>query len=163
MTDLAKLTDAKLQTRLSELRGAGWSVAVHNDYMLGGARYTFWLWTHPCGRFIKGEGTTDAEAIGICREAARRLAAEGWQDIASAPRDGTSVLIFTTCHGIVEAWFSPGKWETHHEGDEYVGPVWVCADDEFQIEVEEFPEGLHHGTVKGWMPLPAPPKESADG
>ncbi len=48
---------------IDELREQGWSVAVHNDYHLNGELYTFWLLTHPNGRWIKGEGRTDAEAI----------------------------------------------------------------------------------------------------
>jgi hypothetical protein len=77
----------------------------------------------------------------------------------------THILLFTTCHGIVEAWFSPGQWHDYHEGREYDGPVWVCADDAFQIEIEEIPPeygGFHHGTATHWMPLPEPPKENTD-
>jgi hypothetical protein len=48
---------------LDALRAAGWMVAVHNDYRLHGEPHTFWLLTHPDGRWIKGEGRTDAEAI----------------------------------------------------------------------------------------------------
>ncbi len=50
---------------------AGWAVAIHNDYRLGGAKYTFWLFTKPLeesacresGWFVKGEGSSDAEAL----------------------------------------------------------------------------------------------------
>lgn len=38
-------------------------VAVHNDYMQGGQAYTFWLLTREDGRWIKGEGRTDSEAL----------------------------------------------------------------------------------------------------
>lgn len=86
-----------------------------------------------------------------------------WRKIETAPKDGTSILLFTTCHGMVEAWFAPGEWTEHHEhGREYSGPVWVCADDAFQIEVEEMgpsPSDLHHGTATHWMPLPEPPHD----
>jgi len=51
---------------LSKLRDAGWMVAVHNDYRLNGQSKTFWLFTHSSGRWIKGEATTDAEALAIC-------------------------------------------------------------------------------------------------
>lgn len=54
---------------LEALRGAGWSVAVHNDYRINGEAMTFWLFTHPCGRWIKGEGRTDAEALTAARAA----------------------------------------------------------------------------------------------
>jgi hypothetical protein len=56
---------------LAELRGAGWSVAVHNDYRLHSEPHTFWLFTHPCGRWIKGEGRTDADALRQVLDAAR--------------------------------------------------------------------------------------------
>jgi hypothetical protein len=47
---------------LAAIRGYGWLVAVHNDYMLGDERHTFWLFTNE-GRAIKGEARTDAEAL----------------------------------------------------------------------------------------------------
>lgn len=52
------------------LRALGYSVAVHNDYRLGGKPHTFWLWTHPDGHWIKGEGGTDAEALAECQRLA---------------------------------------------------------------------------------------------
>ena len=45
-----------------DIRAAGWSVAVHNDYRLNGERMTFWLFTKGC-RAVKGEGRTDREAL----------------------------------------------------------------------------------------------------
>lgn len=55
--------ETELTKLLKEIRGAGWSVAVHNDYRQGGRAYTFWLFTHSSGRWLKGEGATDVEAI----------------------------------------------------------------------------------------------------
>jgi len=52
---------------LSRFRANGWMVAVHNDYMLNGMPMTFWLLTHPSGRFVKGEGETDEIAILECQ------------------------------------------------------------------------------------------------
>ena len=51
------------------MRETGWSVAIHNDYRLNGERMTFWLWTHPNGRWVKGEGETDEVALGECLRA----------------------------------------------------------------------------------------------
>ena len=51
---------------LTRLRALGWSVAVHNDYKLNGLPMTFWLFTHPNGRWVKGEGLTDEQALAIC-------------------------------------------------------------------------------------------------
>lgn len=53
-----------------------WSVAVHNDYRQNGGKYTFWLFTHPSGRWVKGEGGTDEAAIADAAAHARALATE---------------------------------------------------------------------------------------
>lgn len=55
---------------LTEMRAAGWSVAVHNDYRLNGEPQTFWLFTHPNGRWVKGEASTDAKALAVALNAA---------------------------------------------------------------------------------------------
>jgi hypothetical protein len=52
-----------LEEMLHLLRGAGWMVAVHNDYRQNGNLMMFWLFTHPSGRLIKGEGNSDTEAV----------------------------------------------------------------------------------------------------
>ncbi len=59
---------------LAELRERGWRVAVHNDYRQHGEDFTFWLFTHPSGRWVKGEGATDEEAL----EEALAAARAGW-------------------------------------------------------------------------------------
>jgi len=61
-----------IEQALAFLRGNGWMVAVHNDYVLNGKAMTFWLFTHSgAGRFIKGEGATDAEALERCVDSAK--------------------------------------------------------------------------------------------
>lgn len=47
---------------VANLRAHGWSVGVHNDYMLGGVSHTFWLFTKG-NRCAKGEGRDDSAAI----------------------------------------------------------------------------------------------------
>ncbi len=60
-----------------DIRAAGWHVAVHNDYRLKGVWYTFWLFTKADpfptgvpgeGRYARGEGRTDAEALNQIRK-----------------------------------------------------------------------------------------------
>lgn len=63
------------------MREGGWSVAVHNDYRVDGKCATFWLWTHPSGRWLKGEGQTDDVALAEC------LRALSLSEAASDPRD----------------------------------------------------------------------------
>ena len=77
----------------------------------------------------------------------------------TAPRDGTEILLHTTCHGWVQAWYSPATKTETMDGPEYDGPIWVCADDAFQIEVEEAEDEMgaiqiHDNTADGWLPLP---------
>jgi hypothetical protein len=63
-TDPGQATPPAAAHRLARLRSAGWTVAVHNDYRLNGKPFTFWLFTHEkSGRFAKGEGATDDEAL----------------------------------------------------------------------------------------------------
>jgi hypothetical protein len=62
---------------LTHLRSLGWSVAVHNDYKLNGLPMTFWLFTHPNGRWVKGEGPTDNEALVDCLRSALEVASTG--------------------------------------------------------------------------------------
>lgn len=78
-----------------------------------------------------------------------------WRPMNTAPRDETTVLLYTTCHGICEAWYLQGEWtrESPLYPAEYEGSLWVCCDDAFQIEVEELEEGYLDGTVIGWMPI----------
>lgn len=49
-----------------DIRAQGWVVAIHNDYRLNDQSYTFWLFTKD-GKAIKGEGFTDADALGQVR------------------------------------------------------------------------------------------------
>jgi len=54
-----------LESLLKAMRREGWRVAVHNDYRLDGKLFTFWLFTHSSGRWVKGEGKTDREAVSL--------------------------------------------------------------------------------------------------
>jgi hypothetical protein len=91
-----------------------------------------------------------------------------WHPMGTVPRDGTPVLLFTDGYGIVEAWFAKGEWDNNHEWPEYNGPAWVCADDRFQIEVEEHIDEetgrlqYYDGGAKAWMPKPTNPITGKD-
>ncbi len=81
-----------------------------------------------------------------------------WKPIKTAPRDGSDILLFTKVHGITQAHFVKGEWSNTIDGPEYDGPVWVCGDDAWQIEIEEEPDGFCDAEATHWMPLPEPPE-----
>jgi hypothetical protein len=54
----------RLEDMLGAMRAAGWTVGCHNDYCVNEKLGTFWLFTHKkSGRFVKGEATTDHDAV----------------------------------------------------------------------------------------------------
>jgi hypothetical protein len=79
--------------------------------------------------------------------------------MSSAPKNNKEILLLTSI-GIFSAYYSLGKWsdETPDHPKEYDGPVWVCCDDIFQIEIEETPEGDFCDAL-GWLPRDSLPSE----
>lgn len=68
-----------MEDLLKQMRDAGWRVAVHNDYEQGGEFFTFWLFTHPSGLWVKGEACSDTEAIAkAALEAREHVSAVKW-------------------------------------------------------------------------------------
>lgn len=61
-----------MATLVERLRADGWMVAVHNDYRFKGQHHTFWLFTRG-DHAIKGEGTSDDEALEVCVREAKRI------------------------------------------------------------------------------------------
>ena len=65
-----------------------------------------------------------------------------WQPIETAPKDGTTVLLFSPGYG---------RWLGSHTGK----PVWYCSkigDRDIPPPKSEISKPTH------WMPLPEPPK-----
>lgn len=94
----------------AEMRERGWAVAVHNDYRLNGVAHTFWLWTHAeSGRFVKGEGHTDAEALEQCLDGVARLRME-----CASP----------------DAWIAPDQRRLLQEGDAHTATLHRVPPDE---------------------------------
>ena len=52
-----------LESTLAELRKLGWQVAAHHEFELSKQLRSFWLFTHPCGRWIKAEGAANSEIL----------------------------------------------------------------------------------------------------
>ena len=73
VTEVIAMVPTRSSASPDDIRAAGWSVAVHNDYRQNGLDYTFWLFTNRSGRFVKGEGRTDTEALDTVRKEIRRL------------------------------------------------------------------------------------------
>lgn len=93
-------------TTLAELRNLGWSVAVHNDYRISGQDCTFWLLTHACGRWVKGEGHTDEEALADCLRRIERFSMNNRppQPYAIRCTDNNLTLTFDTYEQAIAHW-----------------------------------------------------------
>jgi hypothetical protein len=123
-----------------------WSAVSASPKWPGDDDGSYWLWL--------------ADAI----IAALRPTDTGWRDIATAPKDGSDMLILASGMAI-EARYAPGAWGPDVPGEvrEYDGPVWVAFDDLTQFEIEEgvFEGGQdHHGAVTHWMPLHPTPTDT---
>ena len=82
-----------------------------------------------------------------------------WKPINTAPRDGTEILLFGR-RGVVSGWWADGESYQTDSGMEYDGPVWVCLDDTYEAEIEDFGDGDISCEFTHWMPVPDPPKET---
>lgn len=82
-----------------------------------------------------------------CAACARKCASEtqerGWQDIATAPRDGTDVIIATEGGVVGEA-----RWVDEKHGDG--GTWWWAAAEPI------------YGDAAAWQPMPSPPSQIED-
>lgn len=72
----------------------------------------------------------------------------GWQDISTAPRDGTEFLGYDVRTGKMDVC-NFDRW-----GD----PQAVQSDCEYGPSEDDF--GFDHRDIKFWMPLPTPPSPS---
>ena len=57
-----------LEKLLRTMRAAGWMVACHNDYEAKdqASNRTYWMFTHPSGRWVDGDSATDVDALTAC-------------------------------------------------------------------------------------------------
>lgn len=101
---------------LAELRAAGWRVAVHNDYRVGGEDFTFWLLTRGC-LCVRGEGPTDEEALAACVREVERLRLD-----PADSRDWQAVLA-----GRRAAVAAPGDVELDRCGKSRAPEGWSCT------------------------------------
>ena len=87
----------------------------------------------------------DALTLAAALEAARE---DGWKPIETAPRDGTTVVVYFKGHGpMTVAWEDP--W-----GDGPEGAIWCVTDHKHG----PYPvRGYRTGDDTHWRPLPAPP------
>lgn len=92
--------------RPDDLRAAGWAVACHNDYTLGGEAHTFWLFTRGT-LAVRGEGKTDAEALdhvrGQIRDAGLGLIGTALAALSPANRRHAWRTLCRGCGDVVRA------------------------------------------------------------
>lgn len=90
---------------------------------------------------------------------------EGWQPIATAPKDGTPVLLYE--NGSVGLFYwgvDPGL--THNVKGDPMPATWIGVIIQSELNSSEVKEkiiGLHGSDASHWMPLPAGPKTSKKG
>ena len=88
------------------------------------------------------------EACTLARLLREEADAQGWRDIATAPRDGTPIMVYCPRAGVV----APAKWDDNrfakkprpywtHWGERIWGTLWIRDD-----------QPTH------WRPLPPPPQ-----
>lgn len=70
-----------------------------------------------------------------------------WQPIETAPRDGTSILIFCPHYGI-----SRVEYRKSRSGD------WRILSDDYMTAFDSSGDDVWNDTATHWMPLPAPPE-----
>ena len=82
----------------------------------------------------------------------------GWQPIASAPRDGTEIILRKGSRVTAGAWIEWAKSESHFHDTtgEYVGEVEIDSGANWQSWDGGFCEG---DEPTHWQPLPSPPTE----
>ena len=73
-----------------------------------------------------------------------------WQPIETAPRDGTTILVYFKRHGAMSV-----SWTSREDDGFY---IWCVDDHKFGPYAVR---GYMHGDDTHWMPLPPPPGEQA--
>lgn len=121
---------------LDRLRASGWRVAVHNDYQFEGQLFTFYLFTHASGLWLKGEARSDLEALQEVARQATEHEMPGWQWA-----DGTG----THWSGaVVYSWNGAWCWHspTHPAPNPRHGGVLPAAAYALRYELESDPRGI---------------------
>lgn len=125
-------------------------INTRSQEMTKGPAY-YWHKCETCGAESEGDYGEDVAVAAWNRRAAPAspMPGGGWQDICTAPKDGTKILVWTH-HGEVEV----SEWyET--KGDTYVPEP---GTDLFRaVRGKVFFEGWNSNTPTHWMPLPAAP------
>lgn len=76
----------------SDLRAAGWTVAVHNDYRQDGQFHTFWIFTKD-NLCYKGEGLSDAAALDQIRKQVGLPCSDGASELEAKTNRTVRALI----------------------------------------------------------------------
>lgn len=110
---------------------------------------------------IYGPVQEDNPAVGYCNELLR-LAAGGWRDIATAPRDGTLILVARGNRISVAAWCSETRGPGASGHVQLPGWIGHCCGEEIENEGWDTGYGFAleltgNAAPTHWQPLPAPP------
>ncbi|OZI23721.1 hypothetical protein CAL26_09830 [Bordetella genomosp. 9] len=128
--------------------GSGPTSTYKTDDHTGLRKYTVFC-TGLCGGNT-GEKWTEADAIAAWNRRAHPQQPSGWRDIASAPKDGTEIIVFHPEGGVCAA-FCPGE-----------GFAWHCMDGMNKVIGQKSGNSIPRMTSfvqppTHWQPLPPPP------
>lgn len=118
--------------QLDWLRRNGWTVAVHNDYRIDGVPMTFWLLTHPDGRWVKGEGRNDAQALQAARDSMSKYSPNGGTNPAMPDAELTTAkgdAVALPPSGVAGEGLVPPGWK--------LSPGWKLALHPWQCRVDD--------------------------
>jgi hypothetical protein len=110
------------------------------------AAYTSWN-NPPSDGLPDGAGVV-LEAADLLERLSRERGTvpEGWRDISTAPKDGTSVLLFSSGEMVV------ARWDADYGFVDPEGAFVAPLSDGWDRAVKD-----HYSDPTHWMPLPAPP------
>ena len=139
---IARLSDERdaMQARLAGARECIGGLLQHLDALNPGM-HTYGMtpdWFIEAARIVCHEDQLAPAQAGV----------GGWQDIASAPKDGRWIMVVCDWGDHANDWLRVVRWDRRRDGF-----GWATMD----------PDGMAHGGNIGdnvpthWMPLPAPP------
>jgi hypothetical protein len=157
----------RLSAERDGLREALRPFALAADNMDGDEPDTLFIYDSPESAMIDYADLRRARAA-LTQGESRQTGVGGWQDIATAPRDGRWLLLEGEMSGGDTSTVRVGRWNPHYSEATRCTYEWQCVDpyahgtEDETVGPDAFWNWHSEGRVSGWQPLPAAPTP-ADG